>query len=189
MPAASGGPTFPSFFSLVTQSGLGVVRSGDFDAPTLYRLARESVSCEEKVATGCFMVQAAALVHCWALMREQDPLQHEREVVQFGQLTAPAPIAGEQQKGCEAPAIRIRASPDCFAFCLSLRACRLCQCVSFTTNQPRRTSLLLLSLCRRSQQIQQRGRPPLHRLPPPPPPPPPPPLCSAAKRSGALRLR
>ncbi|MFP5446065.1 MAG: hypothetical protein ACLGIY_21210, partial [Betaproteobacteria bacterium] len=62
MPAASGGPSFPSFFSLVTKSGLSVVRSGDFDAPTLYRLARESVSCEEKVATGCLMVQAAALV-------------------------------------------------------------------------------------------------------------------------------
>jgi hypothetical protein len=45
MPAASEGPTFPSFLSLVTQSGLGVVRSGDFDAPlcTAWRASRSRV--------------------------------------------------------------------------------------------------------------------------------------------------
>jgi hypothetical protein len=88
---------------LVTKSGLGVVRSGGFDAPTLYRLARDSVSCEEKVATGCFMVQAAALVHCWALMRERDPLQHEREVVQFGQSTAPSAARWGAAEGVRGP--------------------------------------------------------------------------------------
>jgi hypothetical protein len=45
MPAASGGPSFPSFFSLVTKSGLSVVRSGDFDAPlcTAWRASRSRV--------------------------------------------------------------------------------------------------------------------------------------------------
>jgi len=77
--------SFPSFYSLVSQSSLGIVRSGAFDAPTLYRFARESVSCEEQVATGCLLIQAATLVQCWALTHKKDPLQHERQVVQFGQ--------------------------------------------------------------------------------------------------------
>jgi hypothetical protein len=77
--------SFPSFFSLVSQSSLAVVQSGRFNAATLYRFARDSVACEEQVATGCLLIQAATLVQCWALTHQQDPLEHEREVVQFGQ--------------------------------------------------------------------------------------------------------
>src|SRR4051812_1495292 len=79
-PSESAAPTsFPSFFSLVSQSSLSIVQSGAFDAPTLYRFARESVSCEEQVASGCLLIQAATLVQCWALTHKKDPLQHERQ--------------------------------------------------------------------------------------------------------------
>jgi hypothetical protein len=81
-----GSTSFRSFYTAVCESGLGVVQSAAFDAPTLYRIACEAVSREEVAATGFLLVQAVALVQCWVLTNKRDPLQHRPEVLQFGKL-------------------------------------------------------------------------------------------------------
>ncbi len=80
-----GSSSLRSFSTAVYQSGLGIVQSADYDAPTLYRIACEAVSREELASTGYLLIQAVALVQCWVLTNKREPLQHGPEVVQFGE--------------------------------------------------------------------------------------------------------
>lgn len=54
-----------------------------YDAATLMRLAEQSVLLEEKVATGCLMIQAVTLLHYFRLARNKSPLEHTQEATQF----------------------------------------------------------------------------------------------------------
>lgn len=89
--AASAGPSpttstcLASFHAHVTASGLRAVRSAQYSAASLYYLADAAFNFEERIATGCFILQAVALVQCFRLFSNQDPLQHEKDANNFGQ--------------------------------------------------------------------------------------------------------
>lgn len=73
--------SFSSFYDQVREHGWSVVST--YDAPTLMRLAEQSVLLEEKVATGCLMIQAVTLLHYFRLARNKNPLEHTHEATQF----------------------------------------------------------------------------------------------------------
>jgi hypothetical protein len=72
---------------LVQRSGLAAaVCAPEYDATTLQRIASEAHTCEERIATSCFLIQAAALVRCWQLENGSSKLSdHKREIVQYGE--------------------------------------------------------------------------------------------------------
>jgi len=76
-------PSLSSFHAHIAASGLRVVRSAQYDAESLYQLADAAFTFEERIATGCFILQAVALVQCFCLFCGLDPLQHEKEANQF----------------------------------------------------------------------------------------------------------
>jgi len=76
-------PSLASFHAHIAASGLRVVRSAQYDAESLYQLADAAFTFEERIATGCFILQAVALVQCFCLFCGLDPLQHEKEANQF----------------------------------------------------------------------------------------------------------
>lgn len=78
--------SFRNFVSVMQQQGLGAICSAEYDAPTLLRIAEESLTCETQLATGCYLVQAAALVHAWRLHTLRDPEKHKKEACKFGKL-------------------------------------------------------------------------------------------------------
>lgn len=62
-------------------------RIGD-DSIALQQLARYSLECEERVATGCLMVQALTLVRYWTLQSKQPSTPaNEGRIVEWGQWT------------------------------------------------------------------------------------------------------
>ena len=81
-PVSSSSPlSFSSFYDQVREHGWSIVST--YDAPTLMRLAEQSVLLEEKVATGCLMIQAVTLLHYFRLARNKNPLEHTHEATQF----------------------------------------------------------------------------------------------------------
>lgn len=77
--------SLPAFHTHVLHSGLRVVLSPQYDAATLYNLAETAFAFEERIATGCFLLEAVALVQCFRLHHGKDPIQHEQEANAFGQ--------------------------------------------------------------------------------------------------------
>ncbi len=84
-PSPIGSTSLASFHAHVAASGLRAVRSAQYNAASLYQLADAAFTFEERIATGCFMLQAVALVQCFCLINNQDPLQHEKDANGFGQ--------------------------------------------------------------------------------------------------------
>ena len=72
---------FSTFFAHVCRSGLGVVR--EYDTATLLTLAEQSVVLEEKVATGCMLIQAITLLEYFHRTRDRHPAQHRQEAQHF----------------------------------------------------------------------------------------------------------
>lgn len=88
--------SFRSFVSIVQQYGLSVVRSPGYDVATLQRIARESLVCEEQLATGCYLIQAAAIVQCWQMENNRAPRNNDSEVIAYG-----TEQQQQQQQQCE----------------------------------------------------------------------------------------
>jgi len=74
--------SFQSFFSHACHAGLHVVRS--YDAPTLLDFAEQALVLEQKLATGCFLLQAVLLVEHY-----------------FRTTTIPYHAAAEQERGAQ----------------------------------------------------------------------------------------
>ena len=76
-----------SFHAHVMVSGLCAVQSPQYDASSLYHLADSIFAFNERMTTGCFVLEAVALVQCFHLYFGKDPLsrEHEQEANQFGQ--------------------------------------------------------------------------------------------------------
>src|SRR4051812_30669410 len=74
--------SFPSFLAAVRRSGLKVAQS--YDKEMLLHLAEQSLVLEEKVATGCVMIQAVTLLVYFHKQNGISPLEWTRAATDFG---------------------------------------------------------------------------------------------------------
>lgn len=76
--------SFQSFFAHACHAGLGVVRG--YDAPVLLEYAEQALVLEQKLATGCFLLQAVLLVE-YFVRTTTCPSEQELRAQDFGQDT------------------------------------------------------------------------------------------------------
>jgi hypothetical protein len=75
--------SFQSFFAHACHGGLGVVRS--YDASALLEYAEQALVLEQKLATGCFLLQAVLLVEYFVRTTPGCALEQDRSAQDFGQ--------------------------------------------------------------------------------------------------------
>ena len=80
--ATAAATPFSAFFARVRGNGLSVVREYQPDALLAY--ASQALVLEEKVMTGCFLIQAVALVDYWRQTTGLVPIQHVKQARKFG---------------------------------------------------------------------------------------------------------
>ena len=86
--------SFPSFLARVRRSGLIIARS--LKKETLIHIAEQALVLEEKVATGCVMIQAVTLLVYFHKQNGINPLEWTSAATDFGTFNHSLPIVGRR---------------------------------------------------------------------------------------------